>query len=277
LPRLPRQLAATLSQAFLAASLIAQQPPQSQDPQPPAPPASQPQPQQNPQQALPAVPAPPHPAPPPRTLILIDPSHGGPDTGDHLDDHLLEKDYILSLATHLRPLLNSGGFAVIITRDADPAVLFTADQRAGIINHSHPAACILLHATSHGTGIHIFTSDLNPPLYSDEPPRIIPWDAAQSTFLPQSLRLANELGTAFLQAKIPVQLSQASPRPLNNVICPAIAIEVAPRPNPGSEPTPVADPAYQQQVLQAIVQGFSSWHTHLAAAASAAQTNGAPR
>jgi N-acetylmuramoyl-L-alanine amidase len=239
-------------------------PPAQPEPKPqtqqPAPPSAQPQTQpQTPQQTQP--PTQPQPQPKPRTLILIDPAHGGPDAGDHLDEHLLEKDYTLALAMRLRPLLNTNGFAVIATRDADPTTLFTTDLRAGIINHSHPSACLLLHATSYGTGIHIVTSALPPPL-ADEPQRIIPWDTAQANFLPQSVRLANELGMALLRAKVPVLLIQASVRPLDNLTCPAVAVEVAPLAITGSEPVPVADQAYQQRVADAIAAALTSWRTH---------------
>jgi N-acetylmuramoyl-L-alanine amidase len=196
--------------------------------------------------------------PAPRTLILLDPAHGGPDTGAHLDDHLLEKDVTLALATRLRAALATAGFAILSTRDTDPATLLPTDQRASIANHAHPIACLLLHATSSGTGIHIATSDLPE---TDEPQRLIPWDTAQSASIPQSLRLANELGVALIHARIPVLLTRASVRPLDNITCPAVAIEIAPLPNPGSDPTPVTDSVYQQHVAQAIAAALTSWRT----------------
>lgn len=201
--------------------------------------------------------------PTPRTLILLDPAHGSTDTGAHLPNNILEKDITLAIATRLRTALAPTGFTVIATRDADPTAVLTTDQRAGLANHAHPTACLILHATSSGTGIHIVTSSL--PL-TDEPPRIIPWDTAQSASIPQSLALANDLGVALLHAKLPVLLTRASIRPLDNLTCPAVAVEIAPLANPDSNPIPVTDTTYQQHVAEAIAAALTSWRNHSGAA-----------
>jgi len=206
--------------------------------------------------------------PTPRTVILLDPAHGGPETGAHLSDHLLEKDFTLAFAARLRTLLTAAGFTVISTRDADPTVPFATDQRAEIANHAHPAACLILHATASGSGVHLVTSALTPP-DDDSPTSIIPWDTAQAASIPQSLNLANELGLSLLHAKLPVLLSRASLRPLDNLTCPAVAIEIAPLATADSSPTPVTDDAWQQHVAQAIASGLTSWRTHNAPAGAA--------
>jgi N-acetylmuramoyl-L-alanine amidase len=201
----------------------------------------------------------------PRTLILLDPAHGGPDAGVHLPNNLLEKDITLAFAVRLKAALSTAGFPVVTTRDTDPAVVLPPDQRAGAANHARPAACLLLHATTAGTpGIHLITSALPA---ATEPPRTIPWDTAQSAALPQSLRLANQLGLALLNAKLPVTLTPASLRPLDNLTCPAVVIEIAPLANPESTPTPVSDPTYQQRLAEAIAAALTTWRTHLAGAA----------
>jgi N-acetylmuramoyl-L-alanine amidase len=201
----------------------------------------------------------------PRTTILLDPAHGGPDPGAHLPNNLLEKDLTLAFATRLRALLATSGFTLISTRDADPAVLFPTDQRAEIANRLHPTACLILHATTSGNGVHIVTSNLPPPndTYDpDAPHNAISWDTAQTASIPQSLRLANELGVALLHAKLPVLLTRASIKPLDNLTCPAVAIEIAPLTLPGSSPTPITDAAYQQHIAQAIATGLASWRAH---------------
>lgn len=194
----------------------------------------------------------------PRTLILLDPAHGGPDTGAHLPHSILEKDVTLAFANRLRATLAAAGMAVITTRDADPATLFTADQRAGIANHAHPTACLLLHATDNGApGIHLITSALAP----TDPQRITAWDTAQSAAIPQSLTLANALSLALTDAQVPVTITQAFTLPLDNLTCPAVAIEIAPLTSLGSDPTPVTDPTYQQHIAQAIAAALTRWHT----------------
>jgi N-acetylmuramoyl-L-alanine amidase len=203
--------------------------------------------------------------PTPRTVIFLDPAHGGPDPGARLPNNLLEKDVALAFAARLRALLSTSGFAVISTHETDPAVPFPTDQRAEIGNHAHPTACLILHATASGTGIHVVTSALSPNDFGD-PHAAIPWNTAQSASIPQSLNLANEIGLALERAKLPVILSRASLRPLDNLTCPAVAIEIAPLNPGGSETTPVTDPAYQQNIAKAIAAAIASWRSHAIAA-----------
>jgi N-acetylmuramoyl-L-alanine amidase len=198
--------------------------------------------------------------PTPRTILLLDPAHGGPDNGAHLPNNVLEKDITLAFATRLRAALGSSGFTVIVTRDTDPAVPFTPDQRAEIVNHAHPSACLTLHATSSGTGVHIITSAL-PLADIDDLHAPIPWDTAQAASIPQSLTLANQIGLALQRAKLPVILSRATLRPLDNFICPAVAIEIAPLSQEDSHPTPVSDAAYQQNIAKAIAAAITTWRS----------------
>jgi N-acetylmuramoyl-L-alanine amidase len=207
----------------------------------------------------------------PRTIILLDPAHGGPDTGAHLPNNVLEKDIDLAFATRLRALLAGSGFTVISTRDADPTVTFTTDQRAEIGNHAHPTACLILHATSSGSGIHVITSAISPPSSSEDTRSPISWNTAQAASIPQSLSLANEIGLSLERAKLPVILSRASIRPLDNLTCPAIAIEIAPLISADDNRTPVTDPAYQQNIATAIASALTSWRSRQAAAAGAAK------
>jgi N-acetylmuramoyl-L-alanine amidase len=204
--------------------------------------------------------------PTPRTLIFLDPAHGGPDPGAHLPNNLLEKDITLAFAARLRALLSASGFTIISTHDTDPAVPFPTDQRAEIANHAHPAACLILHATSSGTGVHIVTSALAPDDF-DNPHATIPWNTAQAASIPQSLNLANEIGLALERARLPVILSRASLRPLDNLTCPAVAIEIAPFNPAGSNPTPVTDAAYQQNIAKALAAALASWRSRAIAAA----------
>jgi N-acetylmuramoyl-L-alanine amidase len=198
-----------------------------------------------------------------RNIIVLDPAHGGLDTGARLSEGLTEKQVTLAFAARLRPMLAAAGFNVVATRDADPAEAtpLTADQRAGTANHVHALACILLHATLSGTGAHIFTSALAP---SDPEmdSAALPWASAQASYIPLSLRLANELGVSLLHANISPLLGHASIRPIDNLTCPAVALELAPLLNTNSDSTPVYDPAYQQRAAQAITDALVSWRNH---------------
>lgn len=208
-------------------------------------------------------------------LIFLDPAHGGADSGAHLPNGLLEKDVTLALANRIRSMLSGNNLSVLLSREADtpataaddseqaPASTPTVDARAGIANHVHPVACILLHATAAGNGVHVVVSALASPGASlDLPPspsRAIPWESAQTDSIPQSLRLANEIGTAILRANLPVHISRGDVRPIDSLTCPAIAIEIAPL---RSGPTLVSDSAYQQRVAQAVATALLFWRGH---------------
>ena len=59
---------------------------------------------------------------PPASYILIDAGHGGVDGGASADDGTLEKDINLSIAHRVRDMLQTFGYTVRMTRDADTAV-----------------------------------------------------------------------------------------------------------------------------------------------------------
>jgi N-acetylmuramoyl-L-alanine amidase len=207
----------------------------------------------------------------PRTTVLLDPAHGGTDTGAHLPNNLLEKDITLAFAARLRALLTTDGFTIISTRDTDPTVPFTTDQRAEIANHAHPTACLVLHATDSGNGVHVITSTLTPPNDFEGPHPTVLWNSAQASSVPQSLSLANEIGLALQQAKLPVILSRASIRPIDNLTCPAVAIEIAPLAPADSDSTPITNAAYQQSIVRAIAAALISWRNHQIAAIGASK------
>lgn len=228
-----------------AAASVAQTPTTTQQPTPTTPPPPS------------VAPAPPRPVPAfYRNLVVLDPGHGGPDSGAHLPDNALEKDVTLTFAQRLRPALTAQGFTVASTRESDPAAGLTTDQRAGTANHVRPLACILIHATATGSGVHIASSSLTPP---DDTPvtRTLPWETAQASAVIMSLRLANEIGISLIASKMPVTLLRASVPPIDNLICPAVVIELAPLTSAA-----VTDAGYQQQIVGAIATALSSFRIH---------------
>lgn len=186
--------------------------------------------------------------------IVIDAAHGGSDLGAKLSPTLDEKSVTLALARHLRSLLAARGISLVMTRTSDTNLPMAA--RAGIANHAHAAACILLHATATGVGVHIFTSSLAPAPASPAPD----WDTAQSAYINQSVRLSSDMDAAFERAAIPVIVGRTFLQPLDNLTCPAIAIELAPEPSSGlANAKSVDNPGYQSAVLNAILAGILQW------------------
>lgn len=186
--------------------------------------------------------------------VVIDAAHGGADLGAQLSSTLNEKSVTLALALHLRSLLAARGVTTVLTRSTDKFIPMAT--RAGIANHAHAAACIILHATATGVGIHLFTSSLAP-----APPSPAPaWDKAQSAYINQSVRLSSDVDAAFDHTSIPVVVGRTFLQPLDNLTCPAIAIELAPKPSSGlARAESVDNAAYQATVLNAILQGILQW------------------
>jgi N-acetylmuramoyl-L-alanine amidase len=231
-------------------------------------------------QTSPAAPTPPPRKPRPKTpqspynpnVVLLDPAHGGSDNGARLSGEALEKDADIALADRIKTLLTSRGFTVLLTHDsADDQP--TADQRLELANRSHASACILLHAANGGHGVHIFSSSLAAPATASSPyadssdsTAILPWDTAQAGTLSESQHLASTFADAFADVRIPLVSGRVSVPPIDSLVCPAIAIELAPLPAAdNSSSTPASDPAYQQRVASAIASALSTWRGHIMA------------
>jgi N-acetylmuramoyl-L-alanine amidase len=190
-----------------------------------------------------------------RNLIVLDPAHGGPNIGTQISDHLLEKDVTLAMAVRLRALLAARGFTVVLTRGNDTAL--STDQRAELANRTHAVACLVLHATASGTGVHIDTA--LPAAAPTTPGAPLRWDDAQAAYLTQSQRLADQIGAAMNRSQVPLVSGHAALRPLDNLMCPAVSIELAPLALDGSDPIPVTNPSYQQHVDAAIAGALIFW------------------
>ena len=145
-----------------------------------------------------------------------------------------------------------------MTRTAD--VDLPALDRAEIANHAAAAACLVIHATATGSGVHLFTSSISPAPRTE----VLPWQTAQAAFITDSLKLESELDAAFVHAEIPVTMGRASVAPMDNFACPAVAVEVAPlAPGNSTHGEPVTDSKYQQALEGALAVAIASWHTDL--------------
>ena len=204
----------------------------------------------NPPPAPPPTPAVPHAAP--RFVVVIDAAHGGTDGGARLSDHLQEKDLTLSLSVRLRSMLGAHGISAVTTRESDNAI--PALNRAETANHVGAAACITLHATTSGSGVHLFTSSLTQIPMT----RFLPWETAQGAYAEQSLRLSSEVDSAMTHAEIPVTLGRTALQPLDSFTCPAVVVEFSPLNNSGRV-TALSDPGYQDRIVAAMAAAVEQW------------------
>jgi N-acetylmuramoyl-L-alanine amidase len=241
--------------------------------------------QQSTAPTTPATPAVRRPSPKPHTakpdglpfnpnLIVLDPAHGGPDDGAHLPGGVLEKDVTVAFAARLRGALTGRGFTVVLTHEsaADETSL---DSRVETANRNRAIACILIHASNGGHGVHLFASALPPQTlfsYDEEQPHaLIPWDSGQAASLSQSTRLESEIATAINGIRVPLVSGVASIRPIDSFACPAVTIELAPLNNGGGSATPVDDENYQRTVADALSTSLAFWRSHALAQAMSAE------
>ncbi|HUO99753.1 MAG TPA: N-acetylmuramoyl-L-alanine amidase [Rhizomicrobium sp.] len=90
--------------------------------------------------------SPPLPQTPIKKVIVIDPGHGGVDSGTVGADGTLEKDLVLGVALKLRNALEKRGYTVHMTRDTDEFV--DLPQRVRIARSYHADLFISIHADS---------------------------------------------------------------------------------------------------------------------------------
>jgi N-acetylmuramoyl-L-alanine amidase len=218
--------------------------------------------------------------------VIIDPGHGGLETGAKGKFGALEKDITLAVSQKLRAIIErSLAFRVVLTRDSD--VDKSLEDRAAIANNNRAYLFISIHANSsfrkNARGPETFFLNLNA---SDEEARrlayqennsskisdvtstdevddiqMILWDMAQSAYLNQSSELAEsiqkELNTLLSTRNRGIK--QAPFKVLTGVACPAVLVEVAFISNPDEERKLISGD-FQESLAQAIYRGLMNYY-----------------
>lgn len=215
---------------------------------------------QQPNQAAPQTAAPatsvPHgpqnPAPavaPSGPVIVLNPAHGGTDTGARGANNLFEKDIVLQFARMVRVELVRDGYRVVMTRDDDANPSY--EDRAGMANGYRDSIFISIHVSSTGnTGTarayyyRFSTSLVRPPSpvapMSMQTPapmgapapsalNLTPWADAQRPYVNASRHFADILQGELAQrfSGSPAASSGVAIRGLQSVSAPAIAVEIS--------------------------------------------------
>jgi N-acetylmuramoyl-L-alanine amidase len=205
---------------------------------------------------LPAIAqAPPAPsAPPARFVVVLDAAHGGDEPGGRMGGGQLEKTLTLALSVRLRSLLSARGIAVVTTRESDAAV--DLNRRAEIANRARADACLSLHVSESGSGVHLFVSSLAPA----EPARFAAFKTAQAAWVTRSLALAGVLNSALLHAGMTATLGRTALPAIDSMTCPAAAVEIAPERNSDHKITAgLDDPDYQARLAEALAAAMLEW------------------
>jgi len=161
----------------------------------------------------------------PEFFVMIDPSHGGNDKGATFGGKLVEKDVTLRLARELRKELEERGIASRLLRDSD--IDLSLDRRAEITNEQRASLYVALHAGRSGKGVRVYApvlTDTQQPLAG----RFLPWESAQLGALSRSQSLARAVSEELKKKGLTVANLGVPLRPLNNIVAPAIAVELTP-------------------------------------------------
>lgn len=190
-----------------------------------------------------------------RSVVVLDAAHGGDDAGAGLGS-VPEKNFTLEMSVRVRSLLAARGFQVMTTREADTTV--DAARRAEIANHAGALACLSIHATEAGSGVHIFVSSLAPAGEA----RFTAWKTAQAGWVTRSLTFAGVLNSALSHAGIGVTLGRIGMPSLDSMACPAVAVEIAPQRTtdaPGGES--LNDPGVRAHIAEALAAALVEWRS----------------
>lgn len=182
-------------------------------------------------------------------VIVLDPAHGGTDTGARGAGNIVEKDVVLGFAKATKTELEQQGFRVVLTRDGDDNPSY--DDRTAKANSHRDVIFVSFHVSSTGpigtaraysyqfasplATIATASSTVGAPgeatlsSATTLPGGWVLWDEAQRPYREASHRLADtvqgELAQRFPGS--PVTSSVAAVRSLRSVAAPALAIEVS--------------------------------------------------
>lgn len=181
---------------------------------------------------------------------MIDPAHGGTDSGARGQEGIVEKDIVLQYARVARAELVRQGYKVVLTRDDDSNPSY--DDRAGMVNGYRDAIFISLHIASTGTPgsarVYFYQfwkslpaaaaaagSDAASPTAQAAlsatavATGLVPWNEAQRGYQDTSHQLADrvqgQLASSFNGS--PQASAGVEVRGLRSVAAPAVAIEVS--------------------------------------------------
>ncbi len=194
----------------------------------------------------------------PIRVVIIDPGHGGNDSGCEGRLGLKEKDLALAVALRLRKQLEgAGGLAARLTRSED--VELTQRERAEFANGQSGDLLISIHAgASFAPGAHGFEI-----FYCPAPGALnavegrSPWKQPPMDYARQSRALAEAVAAALLDATAAANrgIHEVQCRLLEDVFMPALLIEVGCLTNAAEEAL-LETEAYQIRIAQGIAAGL---------------------
>ena len=161
------------------------------------------------------------------SIVVLDPAHGGTDLGARGTGGIRESEIVLQFAAQVRTALESEGFQVMQTRQGNENPSF--DDRSAIVNAQRGAVFVSLHIASTGLPGTVRVYVMSELPGANDATGLIPWDRAQSPFVPLSRRFG-DIVQGFLSQRFkgsPGAALPAAVRQLRTTAAPAIAVEVS--------------------------------------------------
>lgn len=200
------------------------------------------------------------------TVVVIDPAHGGADSGARGSSGINESEIVMDFTRAIRAALESQGLRVVQTRTGNEGPSF--DDRSAVANAQRGSVFISIHVASTGPFGQARVYSQSAPDSSDRlvnpqtfgtlsfPVRngLLPWDRAQEPYLAASRKLA-ELAQSALAQKLkgsPDAPISAPVRQLRTVGAPAIAIEISSVSTTDREPLLRLAPWIAESIAQAV-------------------------
>lgn len=208
--------------------------------------------------------------PPPETapfaLVVIDPGHGGQDSGT-MKSGLVEKDLALDVAHRLEHQLKARGLVAMFTRADDSYV--SLQDRAAVANNQPEAVFVSIHFDEAGrtaaTGIETYYATHPVSL----PERVASWLPFLQRTSSERPNLESQSLATFIQESLVVhtQATNRGTRPqqffvIANVRHPAVLVEGGFLTNK-DDAAKLANADYREQMADAIAQGILQYRDTL--------------
>ena len=203
-------------------------------------------------------------------IIVIDPGHGGQDSGARGPDDTLEKTVTLELARLMASELEPE-FKVVLTRNDDYHV--DLDHRTSAANHLKASLFISIHTgagfthSTAGTAIYYYQRVSNSGTAEEQAPktthrksiRPVLWKNIQIEYLEQSQALARKIAGRFDSAAATQIRIEGSPLAvLQGAAMPAVMIEAGHLTNPAEEKQ-LRDHRYLMDLAAQIARGIEDF------------------
>jgi N-acetylmuramoyl-L-alanine amidase len=197
-----------------------------------------------------------------KVTVIVDPGHGGQDTGGKGPGGVLEKELTLSLARKTAEVLeDTGRVRPVLTRTDDYTI--SLDDRAGAANHRGGDLLVSLHVGNAfqpvplGFSLYYWSPVTAPATMSPDSNQGLPWDQEQRPYLASSRRLA-ALVEQQLLGTLPWPTGgvlQADLYLLRRVRMPAVLVELGSLNHPG-EADEMQKPEFQEAVARALAEAI---------------------